>query len=134
MTDARDEQLLDLVASYRQLAKDQADTLEHGSRNFRRYRRRAIAGFAALTLACSFAIWWAVRVGQEGQRDLAHTSARVQFQSCHAGNQVRDGIVAFLEYLAARSQHPEQSALVLKQARVFFATRDCERIAAQLTQ
>lgn len=48
------------------------DLLEHGSENFRRYRRWALVAFVVLTLANAFALYWTWSISRENCAKL-HT-------------------------------------------------------------
>lgn len=70
--------------------------IEHGSRNFLRYRHRATFAFVGLYLAAAIAGWFIARQAAENQARYATATEQVALESCRAGNDVRANIVAFL--------------------------------------
>ena len=81
------------------------ELLEHGSRNFRRYRRRAYAGFAILAASSTVALLWvadtADRAGvlaQEIQRQRVESIR----SACVEQNARHDATIRALDTLIAR--------------------------------
>lgn len=80
------------------------ELLEHGSRNFRRYRRRAYLAFAILAVASAVALVW---VGKTAERagSLAREvqSQRVEAirSNCEAQNRRHDETIVTLDRLVA---------------------------------
>lgn len=97
------------------------ELLKKGSRNFRRYRRRAFVAFVLLAATNAVAIYIAVRNADQGRQDLAVASAQTQFKSCVSGNRLRVGILTYLG-LVVRPEHRQQA---VGQARTVFSLRNC---------
>lgn len=121
------EQLREAVEA---LGQELAEFRQHGSRNFRNYRRRATAAFVGLALAMAGMGYWIWTVGQDNNQQLALAGADATYKSCQSGNEVRGGVLGFLEYLAARA--PKRNAAALARARQTFGPRDCAAAAAAL--
>jgi hypothetical protein len=100
------------------------ELLEHGSRNFRRYRRRATVAFVGLAVANAIGFW---KIDQNADR-AREDNAQVTYQSCRAGNQLRGGIVSFIGELRLGDEDDR----ILRLARVRFAPRDCDLVIEPL--
>jgi hypothetical protein len=110
------------------------ELLEHGSRNFRRYRRRAMTAFVGLTAANAIAIYLAVDNGREARdaiadaaarqsHELAAAGAEVAIRACQADNRLRVRLVLFVAELNPALKERTAAA---------FAPRDCRLDASAL--
>jgi hypothetical protein len=112
------------------------ELLEHGSRNFRRYRRRAMTAFGIQAAATALALYIAVDNGREGRAaiavaaarqsdDLADAGAEVAIRACLADNRLRLRLVLFVS---------ELNPGLRERAAAAFAPRDCRLDAIALSR
>lgn len=104
------------------------ELLEHGSRNFRRYRRRAYLAFVGLALANAFAIYLAVHNGKAANSNLAAVGAEAIIRGCNADNAIRGRLVLFVDDIT----RGEAGDRLLARARFYFPPRDCRLEARPL--
>lgn len=71
----------DELAAY---AEALEELLEHGSRNFRRYRKRAYLAFVALAAANALALYLVVHLGGQRRDDLTRETQRTAQQAQQA--------------------------------------------------
>jgi hypothetical protein len=105
------------------------ELLEHGSRNFRRYRRRAMTAFGLQAAATATALYLAVDNGREARdaiataaalqsRDLAAAGAEVAIRACQADNRLRLRLVLFVSELNPALKERTAAAFTLRDCRL----------------
>lgn len=111
-------------------AEQLEELLEHGSRNFRRYRRRAMLVFAMLTIMSTLALFFAVNNARQGRDDLAAAGATVARRGCEWDNELQRRNVQYI----VRIMPSQSRSRALETARDVFVPRDCAVAQEPLVQ